>query len=171
MALIKCPKCNHEISDTSKKCIHCGTSLREKKIIPKKKKIILLVLVSLVIISIIAIAIFKFTQSNNKNDTINNYENSNTTIEKDDTTTNSNDTKENISNNEDIYTILQAFKTVYFMGNLKDFYMTDIEGIKRIIESVKDDDIVKQGGITRKIALSNFVESLKKDLILLGVEE
>ena len=61
-------------------------------------------------------------------------------------------------NNEDIYTILQAFKTVYFMGNLKDFYMTDIEGIKRIIEGVKDDDIVKQGGITRKIALSNFVE-------------
>lgn len=77
----------------------------------------------------------------------------------------------NISNNEDIYTILQAFKTVYFMGNLKDFYMTDIEGIKRIIEGVKDDDIVKQGGITKKIALSNFVESLKKDLILLGVEE
>lgn len=77
----------------------------------------------------------------------------------------------NISNNEDIYTILQAFKTVYFMENLKDFYMTDIEGIKRIIEGVKDDDIVKQGGITRKIALSNFVESLKKDLILLGVEE
>ena len=77
----------------------------------------------------------------------------------------------NISNNEDIYTILQAFKTVYFMGNLKDFYMADVEGIKRIIEGVKDDDIVKQGGITRKIALSNFVESLKKDLILLGVEE
>ena len=77
----------------------------------------------------------------------------------------------NISNNEDIYTILQAFKTVYFMGNLKDFYMADVEGIKRIIECVKDDDIVKQGGITRKIALSNFVESLKKDLILLGVEE
>lgn len=77
----------------------------------------------------------------------------------------------NISNNEDIYTILQAFKTVYFMENLKDFYMTDIEGIKRIIEGVKDDDIVKQGGITRKIALSNFVELLKKDLILLGVEE
>lgn len=77
----------------------------------------------------------------------------------------------NISNNEDIYTILQAFKTVYFMGNLKDFYMADVQGIKRIIEGVKDDDIVKQGGITRKIALSNFVESLKKDLILLEVEE
>lgn len=57
------------------------------------------------------------------------------------------------------------------MGNLKDFYMADVQGIKRIIEGVKDDDIVKQGGITRKIALRNFVESLKKDLILLGVEE
>ena len=77
----------------------------------------------------------------------------------------------NISNNEGIYTILRAFKTIYSMGNLKDFYIADIEGIKRIIEGVQDDDIVKQGGITRKIALSDFVESLKKDLILLGVEE
>lgn len=57
------------------------------------------------------------------------------------------------------------------MGNLKDFYMADVQGIKRIIEGVKDDDIVKQGGNYKKIALSNFVESLKKDLILLGVEE
>mgnify|MGYP002278194131 CR=1 FL=1 len=76
----------------------------------------------------------------------------------------------NTSNNEGIYKILRAFKVVYSMGNLKDFYMADIEGIKRIIEGVNDDDIVKQGGITRKIALSKFVESLKKDLILLGVE-
>ena len=29
MALIKCPKCNHEISDTTKKCIHCGTRIKE----------------------------------------------------------------------------------------------------------------------------------------------
>lgn len=29
MALIKCPKCNHEISDTLKKCIHCGTRIKE----------------------------------------------------------------------------------------------------------------------------------------------
>lgn len=76
----------------------------------------------------------------------------------------------NTSNNEGIYKILRAFNVVYSMGNLKDFYMADIEGIKRIIEGVNDDDIVKQGGITRKIALSKFVELLKKDLILLGVE-
>jgi len=77
----------------------------------------------------------------------------------------------NTSDNKGIYTILQAFEVVYCMGNLKDFYMADIEGIKKIIESLKDDDIVKQGGITRKIALGNFAESLRKDLILLGVEE
>ena len=27
MALIKCPKCKHEISDTTKKCIHCGRTI------------------------------------------------------------------------------------------------------------------------------------------------
>ena len=27
MALIRCPKCNHEISDTTNKCIHCGVPL------------------------------------------------------------------------------------------------------------------------------------------------
>ena len=32
MALIKCDKCGKEISDTSKKCIHCG-SVIEKKLI------------------------------------------------------------------------------------------------------------------------------------------
>lgn len=29
MALIKCPKCQNEISEKSKKCIHCGTALIE----------------------------------------------------------------------------------------------------------------------------------------------
>ena len=42
MALIKCPKCKHEISDTTKKCIHCGTRLKEKKQISKKIKFYLL---------------------------------------------------------------------------------------------------------------------------------
>jgi len=28
MALIKCPKCNKEISDTTKKCIHCKTKIK-----------------------------------------------------------------------------------------------------------------------------------------------
>lgn len=30
MALIKCPHCGKEISDTAESCIHCGTNLNEK---------------------------------------------------------------------------------------------------------------------------------------------
>lgn len=31
MALIKCPECNKEISDTARKCIHCGYEIKNKK--------------------------------------------------------------------------------------------------------------------------------------------
>lgn len=34
MALIKCPNCNHEISDTINKCIHCGTKIKKQELIP-----------------------------------------------------------------------------------------------------------------------------------------
>lgn len=29
MAIIKCPECGHEISDTCDKCVHCGYQLRK----------------------------------------------------------------------------------------------------------------------------------------------
>lgn len=29
MALIKCPECGHEVSDTCEKCIHCGYQLKK----------------------------------------------------------------------------------------------------------------------------------------------
>ena len=77
----------------------------------------------------------------------------------------------NISNNEGIYTILRTFKAVYYMGNLKDFFIADIDGLKKIIDGLKDEGKVNQGGITRKIALGDFAETLKKYLVLLGVEE
>lgn len=77
----------------------------------------------------------------------------------------------NTSNNEGIYTILKTFNTVYYMGNLKDFYIADIDGLKKIIDGLKDEGIVERGGITRKIALDEFTETLKKYLVLLGVEE
>ncbi len=38
MALIKCRNCGHEISDTTKKCIHCGTKIK-KPVSKKKEKI------------------------------------------------------------------------------------------------------------------------------------
>lgn len=43
MALIFCPECNKEVSDTAKRCVHCGYKLKKekhKKKIEKKKKIV-----------------------------------------------------------------------------------------------------------------------------------
>lgn len=46
MALIKCPECQNEISDSIDTCIHCGYKLNNKK---KTKIIISLIIVTLVI--------------------------------------------------------------------------------------------------------------------------
>lgn len=77
----------------------------------------------------------------------------------------------NTSDNEGLYTIRRAFKTIYFMGNLRDFYVADIEGLKKVRKNIMDEKIVNQGGITRKIALDSFAEAIKQDLIILGVDE
>ena len=47
MALIKCQECGKEISDTSKRCIHCGAKIKKEKneeVKKNKKKIKLSVL-------------------------------------------------------------------------------------------------------------------------------
>ena len=77
----------------------------------------------------------------------------------------------NASDNEDVYTICRAFQAVYFMGNIKEYYMADIEGLKKIRENIKDESVVKQGGIVRQIALNSFAEVIKQKLIALGVDE
>ncbi len=38
MALIRCLNCGKEISDTTKKCIHCGSKIAKKKVIKKKQQ-------------------------------------------------------------------------------------------------------------------------------------
>lgn len=77
----------------------------------------------------------------------------------------------NASDNAGLYTIRRAFKTIYFMGNLRDFYVADIEGLKKVRRNIMDETVVKHGGITRKIALDSFAETIKQELILLGVDE
>lgn len=40
MALIKCPECHHEVSDTAETCPHCGYRLmHQMQVIPKAMKI------------------------------------------------------------------------------------------------------------------------------------
>lgn len=55
MALINCPECGKNISDTSENCIHCGYPIKKSKKINKKinKKIVgLLIIVALVLIAV-----------------------------------------------------------------------------------------------------------------------
>ena len=69
-----------------------------------------------------------------------------------------------------LYTICDAFKKVYFMENLKEFYLADAESLKKIRKSIQDEKLVKKG-ITRKMALDNMEEMISKDLVLLGIDE
>lgn len=49
MALINCPECGKEVSDTNKRCPHCGYNLR-KKVDKKTKNIIIAVIAAVVIV-------------------------------------------------------------------------------------------------------------------------
>ncbi|MEE1285087.1 MAG: zinc ribbon domain-containing protein, partial [Acutalibacteraceae bacterium] len=51
MALIKCPECGKEISDTAKNCINCGYMLKEEnKVVKKKSKKGLFILLAIVVV-------------------------------------------------------------------------------------------------------------------------
>lgn len=77
----------------------------------------------------------------------------------------------NESDNEGIYTIRSAFKAVYYMGNLKDFYTADIAGLIEFRKNLMDESVIKRGGITRGIAIDSLIDSIKEYLVRLGVEE
>ncbi len=63
MALIKCPNCKKEISDTTKRCIHCKKRIDGKKDILNKKTIVIIISILVLII----ILVFSINQQNNSN--------------------------------------------------------------------------------------------------------
>ncbi len=70
MALIKCPKCNHEISDTVKKCVHCGSYVKKREQVLKNNKIlIVIILIAIIVIFIEHIWIIKNNTFSNKQNT------------------------------------------------------------------------------------------------------
>lgn len=77
----------------------------------------------------------------------------------------------NDSDNEGVYTICRAFSTIYFMGNLAEFYSADTEKLIEFRNNLKDESIINKGGITRRIAINSLVDQIEHDLMLLGVEE
>lgn len=60
MALIKCPECGKEISDTSKACVHCGFKLEvsEKEKKKNKKKIVKIVIILVVVALLAGLVLF-----------------------------------------------------------------------------------------------------------------
>lgn len=77
----------------------------------------------------------------------------------------------NSCNNKGLYTIRRAFNCVYHMGNLKEFYLADVDKLVELKDKIMDNNIVERGGVTRGIALDYFTETIKRDLVLLGVNE
>ena len=99
MALIRCPKCKHEISDTTNKCIHCGARIREKKHSLKRKIILIIILIVLSIT--IAITIFiNCNQTSNNIDTKQHEDNSQIKVETDNADDDEKHIKEDAQNHE-----------------------------------------------------------------------
>lgn len=69
MALINCPECGKEISDSTKICPHCGYKLKNKS--DSKKWIIPVIIISIVVIIALIVTAVALTgkKGNNKNDT------------------------------------------------------------------------------------------------------
>ena len=80
MALINCKECGKEVSDTSKRCIHCGAKIKkEKNKVNKSKKKLILILFSVIlvigtIITISFLARNNVEQTNLRDDTKNQVE-------------------------------------------------------------------------------------------------
>lgn len=74
MALIKCNKCGKDISDSVKKCPHCGFDLKEKENKKKNKIIIISVLVAILLITILIMIVQGIKESKYKLSDDNSYE-------------------------------------------------------------------------------------------------
>ena len=75
----------------------------------------------------------------------------------------------NNSSLEDIYTIAKAFNTIYFMGNVRDFYINDIDALQCLKNDLCNEEKIKTTGITRKYALEKLASVIEEVLVRLGV--
>jgi hypothetical protein len=69
----------------------------------------------------------------------------------------------------DIYKIADAFDTIYYMGNVSDFYMNDIDGLKLLRDSLNNQENVDYKGVTRRCAIEFLIAKVDKILLGLGV--
>lgn len=63
MAMIKCPECGQEISDTSRRCVHCNAKLKGKKFNKKKIVLTIIILVLAVVGVLVGTIFFKISKA------------------------------------------------------------------------------------------------------------
>lgn len=72
----------------------------------------------------------------------------------------------NSSSLKDIYTIAKAFNTIYFMGNVRDFYINDIDALQCLKNDLCNEERMNTvGRITRKCAIE-YLHSVIGDVIV-----
>ena len=74
----------------------------------------------------------------------------------------------NCSKLEDIYKIADAFNEIYYMGNVRDFYMNDIDGLNFLKNRLNNHENVNYKGITRRYAIEYLISKINKILVGLG---
>lgn len=66
MALIKCSECGKEISDKTKKCIHCGNKIKKNK--KKINQNLLIIIIVAAVLLVLGVIIAVFASAKNKPD-------------------------------------------------------------------------------------------------------
>lgn len=75
----------------------------------------------------------------------------------------------NSSSLKDIYTIAKAFNTIYFMGNVRDFYINDIDALQCLKNDLCNEERINTvGRITRKCAIEYLYSVIGDVIVRLG---
>lgn len=66
MALVKCPECNQQMSDTVKSCPHCGYRIKKKSILSLVDDTMNFVICEILNVVLVVIGIFMFNKGKNE---------------------------------------------------------------------------------------------------------
>ena len=71
------------------------------------------------------------------------------------------------SKTEEIHTIIDAFKNVYHMENLGNFYILDIELLKELLNSLSKYNETNEKGVTNRLAVKDLAKEIQGIIIKL----
>ena len=71
------------------------------------------------------------------------------------------------SKTREIHTIIDAFKNVYYMENLSDFYILDIELLRELLNSLSEYNEINKKGITNRLAVKDLAKEIQGIIIKL----